>query len=241
MDVITVEHLNKVFRIPHEKRDTLFTALTGLMKPANYEIFYALQDLNFSIEEGEMFGVIGDNGSGKSTLLKILARIMRPTSGKVEVKKTVTPFLELGVGFQYDFTAIENIRMYGTIMGLSQREINDKTDVILEFAGLERFKDTKLKNYSVGMYIRLAFSTAIQTRPEILLLDEVLAVGDQDFQKKCYEVLNQFKKDGVTIVFVSHDLESVKKFCSRSLLISHGQQVMMGETREVVAHYQGVT
>jgi lipopolysaccharide transport system ATP-binding protein len=241
MDVITVEHLNKVFRIPHEKRDTLFTALTGLMKPANYEIFYALQDLNFSIEEGEMFGVIGDNGSGKSTLLKILARIMRPTSGKVEVKKTVTPFLELGVGFQYDFTAIENIRMYGTIMGLSQREINDKTDVILEFAGLERFKDTKLKNYSVGMYIRLAFSTAIQTRPEILLLDEVLAVGDQDFQKKCYEVLNQFKKDGVTIVFVSHDLESVKKFFSRSLLISHGQQVMMGETREVVAHYQGVT
>lgn len=238
MDVITVEHLNKVFRIPHEKRDTLFAALTGLIKPASYETLNALKDISFSVEEGEMFGIIGANGSGKSTLLKILARILRPTSGKVNVKKTVTPFLELGVGFQIHFTSVENIRMYGTIMGLSQREIEDKTDEILEFAGLERFRDTKLTNLSTGMQLRLAFSTAVQTRPEILLLDEVLAVGDLDFQKKCYGVLERFKNEGVTIVFVSHDLVSVKKFCTRTLLIDHGVQAMMGDTREVVEYYQ---
>jgi lipopolysaccharide transport system ATP-binding protein len=241
MDVITVEHLNKVFRIPHEKRDTLFAALTGLIKPESYETLHALKDISFSIEEGEMFGTIGANGSGKSTLLKILARILRPTSGRVDVRKAVTPFLELGVGFQYHFTSIENIRMYGTIMGLSQREIADKSDEILEFAGLERFRDTKLTNLSTGMQLRLAFSTAVQTRPEILLLDEVLAVGDLEFQKKCYDVLNRFKKEGVTIVFVSNDLESVKKFCSRTLLIDHGDQVMMGDTREVVEYYQSRT
>jgi lipopolysaccharide transport system ATP-binding protein len=240
MDVITVEHLSKVFRIPHEKRDTLFAALTGLMKPPSYETFHALQDINFTVEEGEMFGVIGENGSGKSTLLKILAHIMRPSFGKVDVRKTVTPFLELGVGFQYDFTAVENIRMYGIIMGLSQREIDEKTDEILEFAGLTRFRDAKLKNFSSGMQVRLAFSTAMQTNPQILLLDEVLAVGDLEFQKKCYEVLDQFKKEGVTIIFVSHDLESVKKHCPRTVLISHGKQVMIGDTREVVARYQGI-
>lgn len=207
------------------------------MKPANYETLHALQDINFAVEEGEMFGIIGENGSGKSTLLKILARIMPPTSGKVEVRKTVTPFLELGVGFQYDFSAIENIRMYGIIMGLSQRQIDEKTDQIFEFAGLERFRDTKLKNFSSGMQVRLAFSTAIQTNPEILLLDEVLAVGDMEFQNKCLSVLDKFKKEGVTIIFVSHDLASVRKHCSRVLLISHGEQVAVGDTNAVVDQY----
>lgn len=238
MSVINVDHLSKVFRIPHEKRDTLFAAVTGLMRSTNYEIFSAINDVSFTVEEGEMFGVIGQNGSGKSTLLKILSHIMRPTSGIVDVKKPVTPFLELGVGFQYDFTAVENIRMYGTIMGLSQREIDDRTEDILEFADIERFRDAKLKNFSSGMQVRLAFSTAVQTNPQILLLDEVLAVGDMDFQKKCYEVLERFKREGVTIVFVSHDLESVKKHCSRTLLLEHGKQVMIGETKEVVERYQ---
>lgn len=238
MTVITVDHLHKEFRIPHEKRDTLFATLTGLVRPASYETFSALKDLSFTVEEGEMFGIIGENGSGKSTILKLLANIMRPTSGTIDVKRTVTPFLELGVGFQYDFSAVENIRMYGIIMGLSQRQIEERTDGILEFAGLERFRDTKLKNFSSGMQVRLAFSTAIQTDPQILLLDEVLAVGDMEFQKKCLEVLDTFKKEGVTIVFVSHDLESVKKHCGRALLISHGEQVMIGETAEVVSRYQ---
>ena len=237
MQVVEVSHLDKVFRIPHEKRDTLFAALTGLMRPASYETLSALRDISFSVEEGEMFGVIGENGSGKSTLLKVIANILRPTSGTVVVRKPVTPFLELGVGFQFDFTAVENIRLYGTIMGLSQREITDKTDTILDFAGLQRFRDTKLKNFSVGMYVRLAFSTAIQTRPEILLLDEVLAVGDIDFQKKCVESLERFKREGVTIVFVSHDLSSIKYHCNRALLLSKGEQMMMGEAKEVVERY----
>jgi lipopolysaccharide transport system ATP-binding protein len=238
MNVIEVDHLYKIFQIPHEKRNTLFETLTGLLRPSAYETFHALKDISFSVEDGEMLGIIGQNGSGKSTLLKILSKILVPTSGSVLVKKRITPFLELGVGFNPDFTAAENIRIYGIIMGLSPREIDDKADFILEFAGLEKFRDTKLRNFSSGMQVRLAFSTAIQTNPEILLLDEVLAVGDMDFQKKCLDVLEQFKKEGVTIIFVSHDLNAVKKHCSRTLLLHQGNQVIIGDTEEVVTKYQ---
>lgn len=238
MSVIEVDHLNKVFRIPHEKRNTLFETLTGLLRPSAYETLHALKDISFSVEEGEMLGVIGQNGSGKSTLLKILARILLPSGGSVRMKKRVTPFLELGVGFNQDFTAAENIRIYGIIMGLSPRTIDDKADYILEFAGLEKFRDTKLRNFSSGMQVRLAFSTAMQTNPEVLLLDEVLAVGDMDFQKKCLDVLERFKNEGVTIIFVSHALDDVKKHCSRTLLLHQGNQVMIGDTDEVVTKYQ---
>ncbi len=237
MSVIDVEHVEKVFRIPHEKRTTVFEALTGLLRPTDYETFAALRDVTFSVEEGEMLGIIGENGSGKSTLLKILAGIMRPTSGRVSVDRRMTPFLELGVGFNPDFTAVENIRTYGTIMGLSKREINSKIDEILAFAGLETFRDAKLKNFSSGMQVRLAFSTAIQTDPEILLMDEVLAVGDMEFQQKCMDVLNRYRNEGVTIVFVSHDLGSVRRFCDRTLLLNHGEQVAFGETDEVIDRY----
>ena len=208
------------------------------MKPNNYEILHALKDINFSVEEGEMFGIIGKNGSGKSTLLKIMSRILIPTEGSVITKKAVTPFLELGVGFNYDFTAAENVKIYGIIMGLTPRDIEDKTEAILEFAGISQFRDTKLRNFSSGMQVRLAFSTAIQTNPQILLLDEVLAVGDQEFQKKCLQELERFKREGVTIIFVSHDLGSVKKHCERTLLLNHGIQVMIGETDEVVGRYE---
>lgn len=235
---IEVRHLHKVFRIPHEKRNTIFQAFSGILRPANYETFAALQDINFSVEEGEMFGIIGENGSGKSTLLKLMTRILIPTGGSVITRNKVTPFLELGVGFNDDFTAAENIQIYGIIMGLTIREIDEKIDEILEFAGLERFRDTKLSNFSSGMQVRLAFSTAIRTNPKILLLDEVLAVGDLEFQKKCLNVLEQFKKEGVTIVFVSHDLDAVKKHCGRAMLLQHGEQVMVGETQEVVARYE---
>ncbi|GLI45397.1 ABC transporter ATP-binding protein [Methanoculleus bourgensis] len=237
MSVIDVEHLEKVFRIPHEKRTTVFEALTGLLRPTHYKTFQALQDVTFSVEEGEMLGIIGENGSGKSTLLKILAGIMRPTSGTVSINRRLTPFLELGVGFNPDFTAVENIRTYATIMGLSKREINGKIDNILEFAGLETFRDAKLKNFSSGMQVRLAFSTAIQTDPEILLMDEVLAVGDMEFQQKCMDVLNRYRNEGVTIVFVSHDLGSVRRFCDRTLLLRQGEQVALGETDEVIDRY----
>jgi len=238
MSIIEVEHLHKIFQIPHEKRNTLFKTLTGLLRPASYETFHALKDISFSIEEGEMLGIIGQNGSGKSTLLKILARILVPTSGSVRVRKRITPFLELGVGFNQDFTAAENIRIYGIIMGLSPREIDDKSDYILEFADLTKFRDTKLRNFSSGMQVRLAFSTAIQTNPEILLLDEVLAVGDMDFQKKCLTVLEQFKKEGVTIIYVSHNLTDITEHCRQTMLLNHGEMVMIEETGDVVARYQ---
>jgi len=237
LSVIDVEHVEKVFRIPHEKRTTVFEALTGLLRPTHYKTFQALQDVTFSVEEGEMLGIIGENGSGKSTLLKILAGIMRPTSGRISVNRRLTPFLELGVGFNPEFTAVENIRTYATIMGLSKREINGKIDDILEFAGLETFRDAKLKNFSSGMQVRLAFSTAIQTDPEILLMDEVLAVGDMEFQQKCMDVLNRYRNEGVTIVFVSHDLGSVRRFCDRTLLLRQGEQVALGETDEVIDRY----
>jgi lipopolysaccharide transport system ATP-binding protein len=185
-----------------------------------------------------MLGIIGQNGSGKSTLLKILARILVPTEGTVCVRKRITPFLELGVGFNQDFTAAENIRIYGIIMGLTPREIDEKTEFILEFADMERFRDTKIRNISSGMQVRLAFSTAIQTRPEILLLDEVLAVGDLDFQKKCLDALDRFKSEGVTIIFVSHDLDEVQAHCGRAMLLHHGEMVITGETKEVIEKYR---
>jgi lipopolysaccharide transport system ATP-binding protein len=237
MGIIDVDHVEKQFRIPHEKRTTVFEALTGLMRPNQYETFAALKDITFSVEEGEMFGIIGENGSGKSTLLKLLANIMRPTKGRIRVERKVTPFLELGVGFNPDFTAVENIRTYATILGLTKREIGERTGEILEFAGLERFMDTKLKNFSSGMQVRLAFSTAIQTNPQILLMDEVLAVGDMDFQQKCMDVLARYRNEGVTIIFVSHDLGSVRRFCDRTLLLRHGEQMALGETDEVIDRY----
>lgn len=237
MTAIEVEHLYKTFRIPHEKKTTIFETLAGAFKPPNYETFHALKDINFTVEEGEALGIIGENGSGKSTLLKIIANILRPSSGKVTALKRLTPFLELGVGFQSDLTAAENIKIYATIMGMQKREINDKLEDIIEFAGLEKFRDTKLKNFSSGMQVRLAFSTAIQTDPEILLMDEVLAVGDMEFQQKCLDVLSQYRKDGVTIVFVSHDLGSVRRFCDRTLLLNKGEQIVLGETGDVIDRY----
>jgi lipopolysaccharide transport system ATP-binding protein len=241
MDVITAEHLNKVFQIPHEKRTTLFEALTGIFRPTSYETFYALKDINFSVEESEMLGIIGDNGSGKSTLLKIMAHIFLPTSGSIQVKQKITPFLELGIGFNPEFTALENIRVYGVIMGMTRREISDRTGEIIEYAGLEKFQDTKLKNFSSGMNVRLAFSTAIQTNPEILLLDEVLAVGDLDFQEKCLRTLKRYRNEGVSIVFVSHDLKSVEANCDRTLLLSHGKQIKLGDTKDIVNLYREKT
>jgi lipopolysaccharide transport system ATP-binding protein len=237
MVAIEAEHLYKTFRIPHEKRTTIFETLTGAFNPPMYENFQALKDINFTVEEGEALGIIGKNGSGKSTLLKIIAKILRPSAGSVRTLKKLTPFLELGVGFQMDLTAAENVKIYATIMGMQKREINDKLEGIIEFAGLEKFKDTKLKNFSSGMQVRLAFSTAIQTNPEILLMDEVLAVGDMEFQQKCLGVLDQYRKEGVTIVFVSHDLGSVRRFCDRTLLLNHGIQVALGETDEVIDAY----
>ncbi len=234
---VEVENLWKTFQIPHEKRDTLFESLMGMMRPNSYETFEVLRDVSFQVEAGECLGIIGDNGSGKSTILKIIANILRPSKGRVRVKGKVTPFLELGVGFNPDMTARENIGVYGTIMGLSNKEIDERIDDVIEFAGLHRFEDTKLKNLSSGMQVRLAFSTAIQTDPDVLLVDEVLAVGDMEFQQKCFDVFNRYRKEGVTILFVSHDLGSVRRFCDRTVLLGGGEMRAFGETGEILDKY----
>lgn len=235
--VVKVEHLWKTFQIPHERRTTLFENLMGLMRPNQYETFTVLKDVSFEVNEGECVGIIGDNGSGKSTLLKIIANILRPTSGRVKVKGKITPFLELGVGFQPDLTAQENVEMYATIMGLPNKELRRITNDVLDFGGLQKFRDTKLKNLSSGMQVRLAFSTAIQTNPDVLLVDEVLAVGDMAFQQKCFGVFNRYRKEGVTILFVSHDLGAIKRFCDKTLLLQQGHQVALGETEQVIDYY----
>lgn len=234
---VEVEGLSKTFRIPHEKRATVFETLAGALRKNEYEVFNVLEDVSFSVTEGECVGIIGENGSGKSTLLKVIANILRPTKGRVAVRGRMTPFLELGVGFQPDLTVRENVGMYATIMGLSNGMIRDRIEDVIEFAGLGRFEDAKLKNLSSGMQVRLAFSTAIQTDPDILLIDEVLAVGDMEFQQKCFEVFKRYRREGVTILFVSHDLGAVRRFCDKALLLSHGRQVAFGETGDIIDRY----
>ena len=237
MSIIEVKNLTKTFHIPHEKHNTVFESLVGIFQKNEYEMFTALRDINFVVEKGECLGVIGENGSGKSTLLKILANILRPTEGNVNINGTMASFLELGVGFQADLTAKENIYVYGTIMGMKKKQIDENLDEIFEFSGLNEFRDMKLKNFSSGMHVRLAFATAIQTKPDILLMDEVLAVGDMDFQQKCLDVFRQYIEEKRTIVFVSHDLNSIRRFCNKALLLRHGEQVAYGDTNEIIDTY----
>ncbi|HII07515.1 MAG TPA: ABC transporter ATP-binding protein [Methanotrichaceae archaeon] len=240
--VILVEGLSKRFRIPHEKKATFYDHLLGIVKGGSYsyEEFWALKDVSFSIGRGETFGVIGPNGCGKSTLLKVLAGVLYPESGKVRIGGKIAPFLELGVGFHPELTATENICLYGAIMGLTRREIEGKREEILEFAELKRFENMKLKNFSSGMYVKLAFSTAIQTNPDVLLVDEVFSVGDEAFQKKCAQKIDEIRRAGKTIVFVSHALGTVRDLCDRCLLLDEGHVVMMGETEDVINDYMRI-
>jgi lipopolysaccharide transport system ATP-binding protein len=240
MTAIIVENVSKMFRVPHEKRKTLFHNLIGVIKRQfDYEEFWALKDISFEIKRGETFGIIGKNGSGKSTLLKILARVLYPDAGTVSKEGKIASFLELGVGFQPELTAEENVYIYGSILGLTRREIRQKYDQIFEFAELINFKNMKLKNYSSGMYLRLAFATAIHADPDTLLIDEVFAVGDTAFQKKCTAKINEFRNQGKTIVFVSHSMDSIQQICQRTLLLSQGKTVTLGPTGDVVKQYLG--
>lgn len=234
---IVVSGLTKEFTIPHQRRTTLFENIRGAFQHSTYEKLTTLKNVSFAVERGESIGVIGNNGSGKSTLLKLIANILRPTAGSIEVNGRITPFLELGVGFQDDLTARENIEIYSTIMGLTDREIKKNLDSVLEFAGLVKFRDTRLKNFSSGMQVRLAFATATQRVPDILLIDEVLAVGDRDFQKKCLDVFRQYREQGVTMLYVSHDLSSIRKFCDKTLLLRKGEAYQFGETGRIVDQY----
>ncbi len=238
-DAIIVEHLSKRYRIPHERKQTIFEHLFSLFKGGaySYEEFCALNDVSFRVRHGETYGIIGPNGSGKSTLLKILAGVLYADGGVKIVQGRIAPFIELGVGFQPDLTAKENIYLYGAIMGLKKREIHERYDEIIEFAELKRFENMRLKNFSSGMVVRLAFSTAIQTDPDILLVDEVLSVGDESFQQKCNQKIGELRSKGKTIIFVSHSLETVHTLCSRCLLLDKGQVIQIGPTPDVVHTY----
>src|SRR5947208_9555490 len=227
MAVIEVDQLWKSYRIYRQRTHSVKETL--LARRAEYEEFWALKGVSFAVERGEMLGVIGPNGSGKSTLLKCLARILAPNAGTVAVEGKVSALLELGTGFHPELSGRENVFLAGSILGLSRREIEDRFDEVVSFAGIDEFLDTPIKNYSSGMQARLAFAVAINVDPEVLLIDEVLAVGDQAFQMRCYERIYEFRRAGVPIVFVSHALESVRNMCNRVAWLGKGTLVIQGD------------
>jgi len=230
--------LHKTFRLPHQHRTTLKEYVKHPLVRTTYERQVALHDVSLAIEHGEFFGIVGPNGSGKSTLLKILAGIYRQDRGEVRIDGVLSPFIELGVGFNPELTARDNVRINGTLLGLSLRELERRFDDIIGFAELERFVDQKLKNFSSGMQVRLAYSIAIQVDFDVLLLDEVLAVGDQAFQEKCMVTFEQMRRDGKTIVLVSHDLDAVSRNCDRALLLDGGTIRALGQPDDVIDVYQ---
>ncbi|MBO0731271.1 MAG: ABC transporter ATP-binding protein [Acidimicrobiaceae bacterium] len=235
---IEVENLQKRFRIPLDRSTTFKYRMSHPRSTSRHRDLMALDGVSFEVPEGEFLGIIGANGSGKSTLLKILSRIYRPTSGEVRIHGRASPFLELGVGFNPELTARENVLVNGAILGLSRGELERRMDSILAFAELEEFADQKLKNYSSGMQVRLAFTVAIQADAGILLMDEVLAVGDQRFQAKCFDVFARYRRQGKTVVLVTHDLGAADLHCDRAILLDHGRLVAEGPSSQVTAHYR---
>ena len=237
-EAVVVSELWKNFRLYHEKNQYLKAAILRGRR-ARYEEFWALRGIDFSVPTGTTFGVIGSNGSGKSTLLKCLTGILTPDKGSVTVKGRISALLELGAGFHPELSGRENVFMNGAILGLSKKEITSKFDDIVEFAGLENFIDTPVKNYSSGMFVRLGFAVAAHVEPEVLLIDEVLSVGDESFQRKCAERIEQFRRDGRTIVFVSHGLVVVEQLCETCAWLEKGELKMVGPSGDVISAYQG--
>jgi len=235
---VVCQNVNKTFRIPLDRSTTLKYRFTHMRTSSRYHDLHALNDISFEVPEGQFLGIIGHNGSGKSTLLKVLSRIYTPDSGTVQINGNVSPFLELGVGFNPELTARENIYLNGAVLGLTRHELDRRIDGIIAFAELENFADQKLKNYSSGMQVRLAFSVAIQADAQILLMDEVLAVGDARFQEKCFDVFARYKREGKTVVLVTHDVGSVNLYCDRALLLDHGRLHADGPASEVTALYR---
>jgi len=243
-----MEHVYKKFRkgeIYNSLRD-LIPALTGRMfrqqelSESDSREFWALQDISFEVKRGEALGIIGPNGAGKSTMLKLLSRVMKPTRGLLHVHGRVSALIELTAGFHQDLTGRENVYLYGAILGMSKREIDAKFDDIVDFSGIAEFIDTPVKRYSSGMYARLGFAIASHVNPDVLLVDEVLSVGDYLFQRRCIERMNQVIRDGATVLFVSHNLKTITEFCQRCLLLDHGRQITSGPTHKVVTEYMAV-
>ncbi len=237
-EVIVVKDLFKSFKLPHEQSTGIKQNVVNfLRRKKGYENQEVLRDVSFSINKGEFFGIVGRNGSGKSTLLKLLAGIYNPNKGSISINGSLTPFIELGVGFNPELTGRENVYLNGALLGFSRTEMNDMYDSIVEFAELERFMDQKLRNYSSGMQVRLAFSIAIKAESDILILDEVLAVGDAEFQQKCSDYFEKQKAKGQTIVLVTHDMASVQKYCTRAIMIEDGSIIASGNPETVAFEY----
>jgi ABC-type polysaccharide/polyol phosphate transport system ATPase subunit len=234
---IQVEELWKSFRIPTQRVDSLKERAVHPFASREYRELQALRGISFEIRQGEFFGIVGRNGSGKSTLLKLLASIYRADSGTIRIAGRLAPFIELGVGFNHELTARENVVLNGVMMGLSPKEMRDRFDSVIEFAELEEFADLKLKNYSSGMLVRLAFAVMLEADADVLLIDEVLAVGDASFQQKCADAFHRMKVEGKTIVLVTHEMAAVEAYCHRAMLLSEGHVQHLGEPGEIGREY----
>lgn len=236
---VVVSAVSKEFKYSSARDNTLKSLFTGLVRKKDKEekTQHALKGVSFEIKRGEFFGIVGRNGSGKSTLLKMLAGIYQPTSGRINVVGKLVPFIELGVGFNPELTGRENVYMNGALLNFSEKEVDEFYKEVVEFAELEDFMDKKLKNYSSGMQVRLAFSMAIRAKADILLIDEVLAVGDADFQHKCFNYFRQLKKNKSTVVFVSHDMSAVREYCDRAILVEDGEVKAVGSPNTIADQY----
>ena len=236
---VSVKNLTKIYQLYNKPIDRLKEAINPFRKNYHRD-FYALNDISFDVEKGESFGIIGVNGSGKSTLLKILTGVLNKTSGEVKVDGKIAALLELGAGFNMDYTGIENIYMNGTMMGFSKKEMDEKLDKIIEFADIGDFIYQPVKQYSSGMFVRLAFALSIAVEPEILIVDEALSVGDVFFQTKCYKRMDELKEKGTTIIMVTHDLGAVIKYCDRTMVLNSGKQIAIGTPHEMVDLYKKI-
>src|SRR3954471_19665167 len=233
---LEVDHVTKNFRIHREKTNSIKALIAGRGR-TQYEEFTALKNVTFTVKEGEVFGVIGENGSGKSTLLKCMAGILQPNEGSVRVHKRMSALLELGAGFHPELSGRDNVFLNAAILGMSRRDIASRFDDIVEFSGLAGFIDSPVKTYSSGMYVRLAFAVAINVDPQLLIIDEILAVGDVTFQQKCLEKFVDFRNEGRTIVLVTHAMNSVKDMCDRAIWLTHGVITGEGDPAELVEAY----
>jgi teichoic acid transport system ATP-binding protein len=238
-NVISVRDIRKVYKL-YDKPIDRFKETMSLTHKEYHSDHYALDRINLTVQKGECIGIIGTNGSGKSTLLKIITGVLNPTEGEVEINGRISALLELGAGFNMEYTGVENVYLNGTMMGLTKAEVDERFPAIEEFAEIGDFIHQPVKTYSSGMFARLAFAVAINVDPDILIVDEALSVGDIFFQAKCYRKFNEFKSQGKTIVFVSHDMSSVLKYCERCLLINKGKQVALGESAEVIDIYKKI-
>lgn len=236
---INVQNVSKLYKL-YSKPSDRFKESLGLSKQKKYKEHYALHDLSFKIKKGECVGIIGTNGAGKSTILKIITGVLNPTEGKVDIDGRISALLELGAGFNMEYTGIENIYLNGTMIGFTKEEIDEKLDNILAFADIGDFVYQPVKSYSSGMFVRLAFAVAINIDPEILIVDEALSVGDVFFQAKCYQKFEEFKKQGKTILVVSHDLSSISKYCDRAILLDKGRKYMEDSPKLVIDAYKKI-